>query len=227
MAIFLDSANLEEIRSASKFDFIAGVTSNPTLLLKGISVRKEKPAGVTAHLKDMADAIGQKLVWSQVPTRSAPEMYEYGKKFANIASDRFVVKLPCTLEGIQAARRLHAEGIKVCVTAVYSTAQCFVAAKENVEYIAPYLGRFTRAGGNALGLLAEMAQVIETTGSKSQLVAASIGSPQEAMDAILAGAHNVTVPYPVLSAWFDQALTGAALQQFDNDWEAVVSMVGE
>lgn len=228
MAVFLDSANIDEIKAASRLSFVAGVTSNPTLMLKGISARKEKPiAGIMAHLKEMAEAIGDRVIFSQVPTRPAREMYEYGKRFATIAPTRFVVKLPCTADGLEAARLLRADGIRTCITAVYSTAQCLVASGQNVEYIAPYMGRFTRAGGDALGLIAEMAEVLSMTGSKSELVAASIQSPREAMDAILAGAHSVTVPYSVLSVWLDHAMTATALEQFDMDWDAIVAMVGE
>ncbi len=212
MKLFIDSANLEEIKTAGSWGVIGGVTTNPTLIAK--------------EGKDFKKTILQicKLVNGPISAETisldAEGMVKEGKVFAAWHKNIYV-KVPATIEGIKAVKKFKALKIKTNVTLVFSANQVLLAAKAGANLISPFVGRLDDAGEDGMNMIAESLQIIENYKFDSQILVASVRSPLTVERAATIGAHIATVPFKVLEAMYHHPLTDAGIVKFLDDWKKV------
>jgi transaldolase len=208
--IFLDTANIDEIREATALGVIAGVTTNPSLVAK--------------EGRDMADAIKEIAainpgsVSAEVLSTAAADMVEEGKELSRIA-DNVTVKIPMTAEGLKAVAQLAKAGVKTNVTLIFSVNQALLAAKAGAAYVSPFVGRLDDIDHDGIGLVGEIARLFSLHRLPALIIAASIRHPLHVSQAALAGAHIATVPYKVLLDIIRHPLTQSGIEKFTADWE--------
>jgi transaldolase len=203
MAIYIDSAVLEDVKSAQAFGWVRGVTTNPILLAK---------AG--GDPRDVLSALARlkfKQLFYQLVSPTLDGMYAEVQTVSAMAGSTLVLKLPPTQTGFQFVSRFGNQ-FPCCVTAVYSPAQALVAREAGARYVAVYVNRATRLLGDGMRLVQEVAGML--SGSRTELIAASIKSTQEACLSMQAGAHHLTLPYDVLAGLMSHPLSEATLDEF-------------
>jgi transaldolase len=203
MALFLDSAVVDEARRAADLGFVAGATTNPALVARTGRAARDVVADLCATLRG--------TVFHQVVEAPGPALDAEIEAFRRI-SERVAFKLPCSLEYARVAYDLSRQGVVCALTAVYSPAQAYIAAQAGAAYAIPYVNRATRYCGSGPALVAEMAAVLE--GTECQILAASLKSPAEVVETLLAGARHVTLTWDVLAAMAHHRLTDLALEEF-------------
>jgi transaldolase len=209
--LFLDTAHIADIRTASEWGILDGITTNPTLAAKELM---EFPALVKAITDIVAGPVSAEVV---SPDRD--EMVAQGKDLAQIA-DNVVVKVPMTVEGVAAGARLVEMGIKINVTLVFSPAQAILAANIGATFVSPFLGRVDDIGNDGLNLLTEIVQIYTVQAYETEVLAASLRHPQHVVDAAKIGADIGTMPFGVLEKMFRHPLTDIGNEQFNKDWAA-------
>lgn len=212
MKLFIDTANLDEIREIGSWGVLDGVTTNPTIL------SREK-----MDYRTLIDAI-LKLVDGPISVEAVNEKAEKIIEEARILSkisENIVVKIPITPEGLAATKVLSKEGVKVNMTLVFSVNQSILAAKAGATYASPFLGRLDDIGSDGMTLLSDIVTVYQNYGFKTQIIAASIRSPQHVIDAALIGADVCTIPYKVFTQMVRHPLTDKGIERFLNDWKKV------
>lgn len=211
MKIFVDTADLAEIRRAAEAGLIDGVTTNPTLLSQVAGDQDPKDI-----LKEIAETVNGP-VSAEVVAVDSGAMQAEGRRLAGI-HDNIVVKVPLTEHGLRACRCLRAEGIRVNVTLCFSSPQALLAAKAGATYISPFVGRLDDIGENGMELVAEIRRVYDRYGIETQLLAASIRHPRHVVEAMTLGADVATVPPKVLFQLLHHPLTDVGLENFLRDW---------
>lgn len=211
MKFFIDTANLNEIREATELGLIDGVTTNPSL------VAKEGNVEFKQHIAAICEIV-QGDVSVEVTSLDVEGMLREGREYAKIAPN-VVVKCPLTIDGLKATRKLTDEGTKVNVTLCFSAAQAILAAKAGAAYISPFLGRLDDVGQNGLELLAEIVEIYDNYGWKTEVLAASIRHPIHVVEAARMGAHVATLPFKVIEQLVKHPLTDKGLEQFLADWK--------
>lgn len=210
MKIFLDSAITTDIQDRLSTEIIDGVTTNPTLIKKS----GEDPDVVYKELYDMR----VKDLSIEVRGDTAQELTAngilYGRRYGEVAT----IKLPCTVEGIKACKKLSILGYKTNMTLVFSVSQAILCARAGATYISPFVGRLDQIGENGVKLIQDIAKVFCIHDIKTQILAASIRSPKQAEDSFKAGAHICTVPVNVFDKMFRHRLTDDGLKQFAIDF---------
>ena len=210
MQLFLDTANLDEIRQGAGTGLITGVTTNPTLIMKeGKDYKKT--------LKEICNIV-KGPVSAETVSLNAEGMVKEGKEFAKIAKN-IVVKVPMTLEGMKACRLLTKSGIKVNTTLVFSANQALLAAKAGTYFVSPFIGRLDDAGEKGTELIREIRQIYDNYGFKSQILAASIRSTEHVKEVATMGADIATMPFKVYEQLFNHALTDKGIKMFLDDWQ--------
>jgi len=205
MAIFVDSAEISEVKRAMELGFIHGVTTNPILIARtGKEARQ-----VIAELSETCPG----PIFHQVAAGSTEEMLTEAKAFSALLPQRLVIKVPCTQEGLRLVSQIGKE-IPCAVTAIFTPAQTHLACESGASYVIPYVNRLTKAGGDGPGLVRMMREIIEATGSGAKILAASLKSPQEVISALLSGAQHVTAPLKVIEEMAEHQLTTEALAEF-------------
>lgn len=203
MAIYIDSANPDEVKQALDLGWVKGVTTNPLLLAReGTEVEK-----LLTTLGNLASG----SVFYQLVSETFQDMINEAERARAILEDRLVVKLPPTDLGFDVCSQL-ASRIPCCPTAIYSPAQALVAAEAGVQFIAVYVNRASKLIGDGIGLVRSIAEVLD--GTQTEILAASIKSPEEAVDAVKAGAHHLTLPFSTLTQMTGHELSDAAVQEF-------------
>jgi len=205
MALFLDSANLEDVQAASSLGFVFGATTNPALLDKA---GYKDPM---AALKIICELLPGP-VFHQLTERSVKGMRAEAESFIGLAPN-LGLKIMCTFEGLQFTAEVTEE-VTVAVTAVFSPAQAYLASVANANYVIPYVNRLTRYTGAGQAVLQDMANVLFLT--ETDLLAAGIKSPAEAMDTLLSGADHLSLPLDVIQAMAVNELTMQAYNSFDS-----------
>ncbi|MEG4210079.1 transaldolase family protein [Microcoleus sp. S13_B4] len=204
MAIYVDTAIVAEAARASKFGWIAGITTNPTLLAKS-ELSPEQT------LKQLAQLIPGE-VYYQLMASDVDGMVAEGKAaFESSIGRQTVLKVPATAAGFQAVAHLS-PSIPCAVTAIYSAAQAVVSAEAGAKYAIAYVNRATRLLGDGFALVRDMANVLQRT--NTEILAASIKSPEEAVKTLLAGAHHLTLPFDVLQAMTLHELSQQTVDEF-------------
>lgn len=210
MKFFVDTANLDEIKEGVSLGLVDGVTTNPTLI-----AREDKPfEEIIADICAVVDG----PVSAEVVSLDAEGMVEEGKKLAAI-SDKVVIKLPMTTEGLKACRLFTAEGIKTNVTLIFSAAQALLAAKAGATFVSPFVGRLDDVGVDGMELIAEITTIFDNYGYTSEIIVASVRSPEHVKNSALIGAHIATVPLKTIKQLANHPLTDRGLEQFLADWE--------
>lgn len=217
MALYADSAYLPDIVEVAHTIPIAGVTTNPTILLAA----RERGQSLSPQriLTALLQAI-QGDVFMQPGATNEQEMIEQALAYIQQAPERVILKIPMTETGMRVARQLEQGNPqrRIAFTAVTTTAQAYVAATFGAEFIIPYFNRMERAGVNAALRVAEMAKLLRDQHLTTRILAASVKTPQEATSALLAGAHDITAPPRVLLDMVSDPQTEDAVARFSSDW---------
>jgi len=213
MKIFLDTADLSEIRRAAEAGLIDGITTNPSLL--------SRAAGESGDPRTILEEICAAVpgpISAEVVATDADTMVREGKKLAKIA-DNIVVKAPLTEAGLVACRRLRADGIMVNVTLCFSASQALLAGKADATYISPFIGRLDDVSTDGMDLIRQIRIIYDNYGFETEILAASIRHPLHVVDSALAGADVGTMPAKVLWQLLEHPLTDKGLAGFLADWE--------
>ncbi len=214
MKIFLDTANIDEIREAASLGVIDGVTTNPSLMAKESGDYREA-------LKQICDIV-QGPTSAEVVADDAEEMLRQGYDYAKI-SDHIVIKVPLVAEGMKAVKKFAAEGIKTNVTLCFSPNQGLLAAKAGATYISPFIGRLDDVGQNGMTLISELVEIYENYGITTQVLAASVRHPMHVLESARIGADVATIPMKVLMQLLKHPLTDIGLEKFAQDWNKVLA----
>ncbi|HET6462922.1 MAG TPA: fructose-6-phosphate aldolase [Candidatus Krumholzibacteria bacterium] len=213
MKIFLDTANLDEIREGAALGVVDGVTTNPSLMAKEDGDYKEM-------LKEICDIV-RGPVSAEVVADECEEMLRQGREFAKL-SEYIVVKIPLIPEGIKAVKKLSSEEIKTNVTLCFSANQGLLAAKAGATYISPFVGRLDDAGNDGMQVVADLVEVYERHALPTRVLAASIRHPMHVLQAAKLGADVATMPYKILQQLFKHPLTDLGIEAFNRDWAKVM-----
>ena len=214
MQIWLDTADIEEIREAARYGVISGVTTNPSLAAKAGHL------DLRAAILEICDLVDGP-VNAEVLSLNAQEMIEEGREIATWAPN-VVVKVPIGEEGLQAISTLSSEGIAVNQTLTFSVNQALLGALAGATYISPFVGRLDDAGNDGMTLVADMVEVFKVQNLDAKVLAASLRHPQHVVQAAMAGAHVATLPYKVFKQMFLHPLTDIGLKRFIDDWRGLV-----
>ena len=209
MKLFIDTANLEEIRAANDLGVICGVTTNPSLIAKEGKVFEE----VIAQITEIVDG----PISAEVVASDAEGMVAEAKELAQIHKN-IVIKIPITAEGLKAVKQLTALGIRTNVTLIFSPAQALLAAKAGASYVSPFIGRLDDISDNGISVIEDIATIFDRHGIATEIIAASIRGPQDVTDAAKCGAHIATVPYKVIMQMLKHPLTDIGIEKFMEDW---------
>ena len=210
MKFFIDTANLEQIKKGVEMGMVDGVTTNPSLI-----AREDKP--FEQILKEIVEVVDGPIS-AEVVSLEAEGMVEEAKVLAAM-SDNIVVKIPMIMEGIKAVKRLTEMGIKTNVTLVFSAAQALLAAKAGATYVSPFVGRLDDIGTNGMDLISEIMSILHNYGFQTEVIVASIRSPQHVMESAAIGADIATIPLKVIEQLAKHPLTDIGIEQFLADWE--------
>ena len=211
MKIFLDTADLDEIRRAADAGLIDGITTNPSLIAKVAGDRD--PKEIYREICDIVDG----PISLEVVGLDRDTMVAEGRKLAAI-HENAVVKLPLTEDGLKARRDLVAEGFKTNVTLCFSVSQALLAAKAGATYVSPFVGRIDDISGEGMDLIHQMRQVFDNYGFETQILVASIRHPGHVIESMMMGADCCTIPPKVLWQLSKHPLTDKGLDGFMADW---------
>lgn len=210
MKLFIDSANLEEIREISQWGIIEGVTTNPSLIAKEGKVFEEIIEKITETVQGPISA--------EVLSLKSEEMIKEGKELASI-DNNIVIKIPFCEEGLKAISQLNKEGIKCNCTLIFSSNQALLAAKAGAAYVSPFLGRLDDIGHEGIELINEIRSIFDFGKVDTEIIAASIRYPRHVIQAALAGSHIATIPYKVFKQMLNHPLTDSGIDKFIKDFE--------
>jgi len=210
MKFFIDTANIKEIQTAAEWGLIDGVTTNPSLLSK----EGGDPIETLREITKIVDG----PVNAEVVSLEAEGMVREGLAHAKLA-DNIVIKIPMTLDGMKATRRLTSEGLHVNVTLIFSPLQALMAAKAGATYVSPFVGRLDDVAHEGMDLIRQMVTIYDNYGYETEVLVASVRNPLHVLDAALAGAHIATIPFKVLEQLSKHPLTDIGLKKFLEDWE--------
>lgn len=211
MKLFLDSANLAEIREVSTWGTIVGVTTNPTLLAK------DNHGDVKSVIQEIAGLIPNGPISVEVISDDAPGMIKEGLDFNGWANN-IAVKVPMTLEGMKAVSFFAKEGIKTNVTLVFSANQALMAMAAGASFISSFVGRVDDIGFDGMTIIQDVVDIVNIHGSSSEVLAASIRHPLHVTQAAQAGCHISTIPFKVLKQMYAHPLTEKGVDAFKADW---------
>ncbi len=210
MKLFLDTANLDEIRAIKKWGVLSGTTTNPSLLAR-------EHADWELQMKEICSEVPGD-VSLETTEANADDIYEQGLKLASIAPN-VVVKVVMTPAGLEAGKRLVDDEIPINVTLTFSPAQAILAAEVGARYVSPFLGRLDDVGSDGLRVLAEICEIYDVQGYETQVLAASLRHPMHVVEAARMGADVATMPFDVFGKLIKHPLTDLGLQKFDEDWK--------
>ncbi|MDN5376172.1 MAG: transaldolase [Thermacetogenium sp.] len=210
MEIYLDTANVEEVRRAAEWGVISGVTTNPTL------VSKERGRDFHEIIKEIC-AIVRGPVSAEVISRDVDGILREARELAAI-DPHVVVKIPVTPEGLSAVRILAGEGIRANVTLVFSALQALLAARAGAAFVSPFIGRIDDIGQEGMDVLEDIVRIFGNYGFGTKVIAASIRHPRHVLEAARLGVDIATVPFRVLEQMFRHPLTDRGIERFLADW---------
>jgi len=214
MKLFVDTANIEEIKKANDMGVICGVTTNPSLIAK-------EGRDVYEVVKEIASIVDGPISGEvKATTTDAEGMIAEGREIAKLHKN-MVVKIPMTIEGLKACKVLSSEGIKVNMTLIFTANQALLCARAGAAYVSPFLGRLDDISVRGTDLITEVAEIFNIHGIETEIIAASIRNPMHVTDCALAGADIATVPYKVIEQMTHHPLTDAGIEKFQKDYLAV------
>ena len=214
MKIFIDTANVDEIRRANDLGVICGVTTNPSLIAKEgrdfVEVVKEITEIVDGPIS--AEVISLE---ADAMVKEALELYE------TINNSNLVIKIPMCAEGLKATKRLSDMGIKTNVTLIFSTAQALLAAKAGATYVSPFVGRLDDIGYEGIELVEDIVKIFRLYGIKTEIISASIRSSNHVIEVARVGSDIATIPYKIIESMIKHPMTDNGIQRFLADWATV------
>lgn len=212
MELYLDTANVAEVKRLARIYPLAGVTTNPSIIAAG-------KTSLWEVLPQLQETMGpQGRIFAQTMSRDADGMLAEAKRLANLLPD-IVVKIPATAEGLAAIKVLKQEGIPTLGTAVYSASQGLLAALAGAEYVAPYVNRVDAQGGDGIRTVQELQALLELHAPHSKVLAASFKTPRQALDCLLAGCEAITLPLDVAQQMLGAPAVESAIEKFEQDWK--------
>lgn len=212
MKIFIDTANVNEIREANEMGIICGVTTNPSLIAREGRNFKE----VVSEITEIVDG----PISAEVISLESEGMVREAKELASI-HDNIVIKIPMTVEGLKAVKILHDEGIDTNVTLIFTASQALLAARAGATYVSPFIGRLDDIDAGGIGVVEEIAEIFAIHEIETEIIAASIRGPLHVSEAALAGADIATIPFNVIVQLTKHPLTDSGIERFLKDWESV------
>ena len=212
MKLFIDSANINEIREANALGIIDGVTTNPTLIAK-------EGADFIAVVRQIC-AIVDGPISAEALSVKSDDIVKEARGLARIHKN-IVVKIPITPEGLKATKILSKEGVKTNLTLCFSPAQALLAAKSGASYVSPFIGRLDDIGQAGMDLVKNIKKIYGNYGFVTEIIVASVRNPAHVLESALAGADIATVPYNVLMSLVKHPLTDAGIEKFLKDWQNV------
>jgi len=210
MKLFIDTANVEEIKEANDMGVICGVTTNPSLIAREGRDFKEV-------IKEIASIVDGPIS-GEVIALDSEGMIKEGRDIAKIHKN-MIVKIPMTEEGLKAVKVLTSEGIKTNVTLIFSTGQALLAARAGASYVSPFLGRLDDISVDPLTLISSISNIFNIHGIKTEIIAASIRNPMHVVNAAACGAHIATVPLKIILQMIKHPLTDSGIEKFMKDWK--------
>lgn len=214
MKIFIDTANVEEIKAAAKLGVLSGVTTNPSLIAKEGRVFEE----VIKEIVEIVDG----PISAEVVSPKAEDMVKEAVELAKIHPN-IVIKIPICEEGLAATSELAKRGIKTNLTLIFSATQALLAARAGASFVSPFIGRLDDISDDGSELIGEIAEIFDVHGIETEIIAASIRGPQDVTRAALAGANIATVPYKVIKQMICHPLTEKGIEKFNEDWAALTN----
>jgi len=211
MKLYLDTANIDEIREVAGWGILDGVTTNPTLMAKEKGDYKKILREICAIVKGP--------VSGEVISLEEPDMVKEARELSRI-SEFVVIKIPCTIPGLKATKTLSGGGIRVNMTLVFSPNQALLAAKAGAAYVSPFVGRLDDAGNPGVPVVRDILDIYRTYEFKTKVIFASVRHPEHVREAALIGSHIATIPYKVFQQLVRHPLTDAGIERFLKDWQA-------
>lgn len=212
MKLFLDTANIQEIKQVADFGLLDGVTTNPTLVsAEGVDFEP--------RIKAIAK-LTSGPVSAEVLSVDYEGMVKEGLRYSKWAKNVYV-KLPMTPEGLRACRFLRSKGVNINITLVFSANQALLAAKAGANLVSPFIGRLDDCGQDGMTLVSEIMDIYDAYGFKTEVLVASVRHPRHVTEAARLGAHICTMPHSVFMKLFTHPLTDIGLSKFLSDWKKV------
>lgn len=211
MKLFIDTANIDEIRAINDWGVICGVTTNPSL------IAKEGKVDFKTVIEEISSIVDGPIS-AEVIGLQSEEMISEGLELAKIHPN-IVIKIPMTIEGLKAVKVLSAKGIKTNVTLVFSANQALLASRAGASYVSPFVGRMDDIGNSGIEIISEISDVFDIHGIDTEIISASIRHPMHALESAKAGADIATVPYKVFEAMVKHPMTDKGIDAFLSDWE--------
>ncbi len=212
MKIFIDTANVEDIKKANDLGVICGVTTNPSLIAKEGRDFKEVVTEITSIVDGPISA--------EVISLDADQMVEEALELVKI-HENIVIKIPMCAEGLKATKKLTALGVKTNVTLIFSAPQALLAARAGATYVSPFLGRLDDIGQDGTLLIQDIVEIFNNYGLETEIIAASVRHPMHVLAVAKAGSHIATIPYSTIAQMISHPLTTSGIERFLKDWESV------
>lgn len=212
MKLFIDTANVDEIKEINSWGVIDGVTTNPSLIAKEGRVFEE----VVKEITQIVDG----PISAEVISMDSEGMIKEGEELSKIHKN-IVIKIPMCAEGLKAVAELSKKGIKTNVTLIFSSNQAILAAKAGATYVSPFVGRLDDIGQEGIMLIQEIVDIFDIHGIDTEIISASIRHPQHVLTSAKAGAHISTIPYKVFKQMLGHPMTDSGIDKFLKDWETV------
>ena len=216
LKLFIDTANVDEIREVASWGVLDGVTTNPSLVAKEGRDFKQ----VLREILELVDG----PISAEVVSLTADEMVEEARQYYEM-HENIVIKLPTTEEGLKACAKLSAKGVKTNLTLVFSPNQALLCARAGATFVSPFVGRLDDISMDGIQLVEDIANIFMIHDIKTQIIAASIRTPGQVIEVARAGAHIATIPYKVFKQMVKHPLTDAGIERFLKDWEAAKGKV--
>jgi len=210
MKFFIDTANLEQIRQAADLGLLDGVTTNPSLMAR--------ESGTFVDILEEICSIVDGPVSAEIVSTAYEEMVEEAIRLSEIHPN-ITVKVPLTRDGVKTLKALSEKGIKTNATLVFSCNQALLAAKAGATFVSPFIGRLDDAGHVGMDLVRDIVTIYSNYDFATEVIVASVRSPLHVVDAAMAGAHVVTMPFDVIEKMIKHPMTDAGLAKFLNDWK--------
>jgi len=210
MKLYLDTANIEEIREIAGWGVLDGVTTNPSLMAK-------EKGDYRKILKEICDIV-KGPVSGEVISLKNEEMAKEARVLAAL-SEHVVIKIPCTVDGLKATKTLVKEGIKVNMTLVFSANQALLAARSGATYVSSFVGRLDDIGNPGVLVVKDILAVFKNYGFAAEVIFASVRHPEHVRQAALIGCHIATIPYKVFTQLIRHSLTDTGIDRFLKDWQ--------
>lgn len=214
MKLFIDTANVEEIKKANDMGVICGVTTNPSLIVK-------EGRDFVEVIKEITSIIDGSISAEVISLDTEGMVKEALALYDTINCENIVIKIPMTPDGLAAVKILSSKGIKTNVTLIFSAAQALLAAEAGATFVSPFVGRLDDIGSVGVELVSDIAEIFKIHKIDTEIIAASVRNPIHVIDVAKAGAHIATVPYNVIMQMTKHPLTDAGIERFLKDWKSV------